>query len=79
MVFDAQNYYFFATWHNIFSTSSKKIPTFAISKTIKLLRIMTLNGILALLMPSKGEIIIVLIGLILIIMGLLSLFRRKKE
>ena len=40
---------------------------------------MTLNGILALWVPSTGEIIIVLIGLILIIMGLLSLFRRKKE
>ncbi len=29
---DAQNYYFFATYHKIFINNLKKIPTFAFSK-----------------------------------------------
>jgi len=69
MVFDAQNYYNFATWHKFFLNNLKKMTIFAsVTISLKISGAMTLNGILAFFNLGTGEVILI-VAIILLLFG----------
>ena len=75
MVFDAQNYYNFAIWHNFLGVfihladNLKKSITFASTLMINSQVTMILNGFLAFLNLGTGEIIAIVVVILLLFGG----------
>jgi len=70
MVLNAQNYYFFTTYHNYFITTEKKtlhLQSLINKKSNN--RIMILNGILAFFNLGTGEIIAIVVIVLLLFGG----------